>query len=218
MRSLERHHGVGAYALGVLDEADAFRFEDHLTKCLGCTTQVSEFRPAVRQLMLYRRVTQGPVAALAVPGPELLERLLDEVSTSRRSGLGRRLSAVAAAVVLAVGGTTLAAVFVHGSSGAARAISGRDPATGVWARIAAQDRVWGSQVDMTVGDRSGPHSCRLIAVGKDGSEQTMMSWMVAADDHGTTAAQGGTALRSAEIDHYEVRTRDGRHLVTLKSR
>lgn len=29
MRSLERHRDVGAYALGVLDEADAFRFEDH---------------------------------------------------------------------------------------------------------------------------------------------------------------------------------------------
>ena len=30
MRSLERHRDVGAYALGVLDEADTFRFEDHL--------------------------------------------------------------------------------------------------------------------------------------------------------------------------------------------
>ncbi|MDP9685747.1 hypothetical protein J2S47_006249 [Streptomyces griseoviridis] len=29
MRSLERHRHAGAYALGVLDERDAFRFEDH---------------------------------------------------------------------------------------------------------------------------------------------------------------------------------------------
>lgn len=33
MRSLERHRDVGAYALGVLDEAEAFRFEDHLMEC-----------------------------------------------------------------------------------------------------------------------------------------------------------------------------------------
>ncbi|MGQ4427661.1 zf-HC2 domain-containing protein, partial [Streptomyces violaceoruber] len=36
MRSLERHRDVGAYALGVLDEAEAFRFEDHLMECPRC--------------------------------------------------------------------------------------------------------------------------------------------------------------------------------------
>jgi len=33
MRSLERHHDAGAYALGLLDAADTFRFEDHLGRC-----------------------------------------------------------------------------------------------------------------------------------------------------------------------------------------
>jgi len=218
MRSLERHRDVGAYALGVLDEADAFRFEDHLVGCSICATHMSGFDSAVRQLMLYRRVVPRSVVSLAAPGPRLLERLLDAVSARHRGIRRRRLYAVAAAVGLAVAGPAVAVAFEHGSSGAMTALSGTDPSTGVWARIAARDRVWGGQIDATVKDRTGPHTCRLVVVGTDGSEQTVMSWTVPADDRAATTVQGNTALRSAQIDHYELRTRSGRHLITLKPR
>ena len=46
MRSLERHRDVAAYALGVLNEAEAFRFEDHLMECPRCAAHVTEFGPA----------------------------------------------------------------------------------------------------------------------------------------------------------------------------
>ena len=219
MRSLERHRDVGAYALGVLDEAEAFRFEDHLMECASCTAHVSEFRPAARQLMLFRRATPRSVHPFAAPGPRLLERLLDEVNTKQRSGRRRWLYAVAASVVFAVGGPTVAVMAGHGSSSStAMAMSATDPDTGVWAEITAQDREWGSQIDATVKDKSGPHPCRLVAVGKDGSEQTVTSWMVPADDGAATTLQGGSAMQSKEIDHFEVRTKDGQHLVTLKAR
>jgi hypothetical protein len=219
MRSLERHRDVGAYALGVLDEAEAFRFEDHLMECASCAAHVTEFRPAARQLMLYRRATPRSVHPMAAPGPRLLERLLDDVNAKQRSGRRRWLYAVAASVVFAVGGPTMAVVAEHGSSSpATMAMSATDPDTGVWAEVSAQDREWGSQVDMTFKDKSGPHPCRLVAVGKDGSEQTVTSWMVPADDGEETILQGGTAMQSKEIDRFEVRTKDGQHLVTLKYR
>lgn len=218
MRSLERHRDVGAYALGVLDEAEAFRFEDHLMGCPRCTAHVTEFRPAARQLLLYRRVTPRSVHPAAAPGPGLLERLLDEVSAKRRGGRRRLLYAVAAAVVFAVGGPTVAVLSGHGSSASATAMSAADPDTGVWAEVTAQDRVWGSQIAVKVKDASGPRPCRLVAVGKDGSEQTVTSWMTPGDDDGATTVQGGAALQSGEIDRYEVRTEDGRHLITLTSR
>ncbi|MER6123576.1 zf-HC2 domain-containing protein [Streptomyces sp. NPDC001795] len=218
MRSLESHRDVGAYALGVLDEAEAFRFEDHLMECPSCTAHVSEFRPAARQLMLYRRSTPRSVHPFAAPGPRLLERLLDEVANKHRSGRRRWLYAVAASVVFAVGGPTVAVLSGHDSSPVATAMTATDPDTGVWAQITAEDRIWGSQIDMTVKDRSGPHPCRLVAVGKDGSEETVTSWMVPADDGEATTMQGGAAMQSGQIDHFEVRTKDGQHLVTLKSR
>jgi hypothetical protein len=219
MRSLESHPDVGAYALGVLDEAEAFRFEDHLMDCAGCAALMTEFRPATRQLMLYRRATPRSVHPFAAPGPRLLERLLGEVSDKHRSGRRRWLYAVAAAVVFAVGGPTVAVVTGHGSSSpTATAMTATDPDTGVWAQVTMQDRVWGSEIDVTVRDRSGPHPCRLVAVGTDGSEQTVTSWMVPADDGGATTVKGGAALKSRQIDHFDVRTKDGQHLVTLKSR
>lgn len=218
MRSLERHRDVGAYALGVLDEAEAFRFEDHLMECPSCTAHVSEFRPAARQLLLYRQATPRSVHPFATPGPRLLERLLDEVSAKHRGRRRTRLYAVAAAVVFAVGGPTVAVLSGHGTSSSTTAMSGTDPDTGVWAELTTQDRVWGSQIDVKVKDTSGPRPCRLVAVGKDGSEQTVTSWMMPGDDGGATNVQGGAALQAREIDRYEVRTEDGRHLITLKSR
>ncbi|MGW1159704.1 zf-HC2 domain-containing protein [Streptomyces sp. NPDC002519] len=219
MRSLESHRDAGAYALGVLDEAEAFRFEDHLMECPRCAAHVTEFRPAARQLMLYRQATPRSVHPCASPGPRLLERLLQEVTGKHRSRRRRRLYALAASVVLAVGGPSVATVAGrHDSSPAATAVTATDPDTGVWARINTQDRVWGSQIAVTIKDRSGPHPCRLVAVATDGSEQTVTSWMVPSDDGTATTVQGGAALTARQIDHYDVRTRDGQHLVTLRSR
>ncbi|MGW7041826.1 anti-sigma factor family protein [Streptomyces avermitilis] len=215
MRSLERHRDVGAYALGVLDEAEAFRFEDHLMECPSCTAQVTEFRPAARQLMLYRRATPRAVHPFAAPGPRLMERLLGEVATRHRSGRRRWLYAVAAAVVFAVGGPVVAMVAGHDSTSPELTATGAK--TGVWAQVTTQERVWGSEIDVKVKDASGPHSCRLIAVGKDGTEQTVTTWMAPSHDGGATTMQGGAALRPDEIERYDIRTGNGQLLVTLRS-
>lgn len=54
-------------------------------------------------------------------------------------------------------------------------------------------------------------------IGKDGSEQTVTSWMAQGDNNGEAASmQGGAALQSEEISRYEVRTTEGERLVTLK--
>lgn len=216
MRSLERHRDVGAYALGALDEADAFRFEDHLMECPSCTAHVSEFRPAARQLMLYRRATPRSVHPFAAPGPRLLDRLLGEVASRHRAGRRRWLYAVAASVVFAAGGPAIAIVTAHDPQ--STQVAATDAETGVWAQVTSEDRVWGSQVEVEVKDAGGPRPCQLVAIGKDGSEQTVTSWMVPPHHGKATSMQGGAALQTEEISRYEVRTMDGKHLVTLKSR
>ncbi|MGW0818137.1 zf-HC2 domain-containing protein [Streptomyces viridiviolaceus] len=211
MRSLERHRDVGAYALGVLDEADAFRFEDHLMECPRCAAQVTEFGPTTRQLMLYRRATPRPVHPLAEPGPRLLDRLLSEVAARHRAGRRRLLYAVAAAVVLAVAGPGAAILAVQGDPAAP--ITATDERSGVWAQVTAEDEAWGSEVELRVKDGAGPRPCRLIAVGHDGTEQTVTSWSVR--DARPNTMRGGAALHPEEIARYEVRTADGERLVTL---
>ncbi|MCX5239919.1 zf-HC2 domain-containing protein [Streptomyces prunicolor] len=215
MRSLERHRDVGAYALGVLDEADAFRFEDHLMECTSCAAHVTEFGPASRQMMLYRRATPRSVHPMAQPGPRMLDRLLGEVASRHRAGRRRFLYAVAASVVFAVGGPAVATLAAHGDS--AVQLTATDAKSGVWAQVTAANENYGSDVSLKIKDGAGPRSCRLVVVGRDGSEQTVTSWMVPEHDATMITMEGGAAMHPTEIDHYDVRTADGQQLVRLTS-
>ncbi|MGW3957756.1 zf-HC2 domain-containing protein [Streptomyces sp. NPDC004752] len=217
MRSLERHRDVGAYALGVLDEAAAFRFEDHLMECPSCTAHVTEFGPAARQLMLYRRATPRFVHPLAQPGPRLLDRLLGEVTARRRARRRRLLYGLAASLVFAVAGPGVAVYAAHGTA-SVRVTATTDAASGVWAQLTSEDEAYGTEVVLKVKDGAGPRSCRLIAVGRDGTEQILTSWAAPGHDGGTNTLRGTSAMHPEEIDHYELRTDDGTRLVTLNSR
>ncbi|MEU4148709.1 zf-HC2 domain-containing protein [Streptomyces sp. NPDC026659] len=218
MRSLERHRDVGAYALGVLDEADAFRFEDHLVECPQCTARATEFGPTARQLMLFRQATPQFVPPLAEPGPRLLERLLGEIGVRRRANRRRFLYGLAASVVLAVAGSALALQLGSSAAPEARVTAATDPSTGVWAQVTAEGADWGSGLSVQVRDSSGPHSCRLFVVGRDGSEQAVGGWSVGAHESGTTSTTAGSSMSPDDIDHYDVRTSDGQRLVTLPAR
>jgi hypothetical protein len=213
MRSLERHRDAGAYALGVLDERDAFRFEDHLMGCPRCTATVTGFRPVARQLLLYRRATPSAVHPFAGPGPRLLERLLGEVAAGRK-GARRRLWCVTAGALLCVAAEPGVALLAAPGEEAVR-VAATDARTGVWARVTAENRPWGSGVEIEVKGGAGARSCRLVAVGRDGSEATVAGWHVSGHDARPTTVRGGAALHPGEIARYEVRTDDGRPLVSL---
>jgi hypothetical protein len=213
MRSLERHRDVGAYALGVLDEADAFRFEDHLTECPSCAARVTGFGPAARQLRLYRRATPRSVPPFAQPAPRLVDRLLGEVAARDRTARRRRLYAVAAAVVLAIAGPGVAVSAGH--DGGADGLAASATHSGIWARVTAENEHWGSDVQLEVKDTAGPQSCRLVAVGRDGSEQTVASWILPGRSGTSSIVRGGAGMHPAQIARFEVRAVDGRSLVTL---
>ncbi|MFL4908672.1 zf-HC2 domain-containing protein [Streptomyces sp. MMS24-I2-30] len=217
MRSLERHRDVGAYALGVLDEAEAFRFEDHLMECPHCAAHLTGFGPTTWQLMLYRRATPHRVHALAQPGPRLLDRLLGEVAARHRARRRRFLYGLAAAVVFAGAGPGIAVHAEHGAP-SVRVTATTDPESGVWAQVTSEDEGYGSGVELKVRDRAGPRSCRLVAVGQDGTEQILAGWTVPGHDARTNTLRAASALHPEEIDHYEVRTAGGARLATLPGR
>jgi hypothetical protein len=213
MRSLERHRDVGAYALGVLDEAEAFRFEDHLMECPRCTAHITEFGPTTRQLMLYRRATPRWVHPAPGARPRLLDRLLGEVRARSRARRRRMLYAVAASVVAAVAGPWIA-LMAQGGDGAVR-IAATDARSGVWAQVTAEDAASGSLVELKVEDGAGPRVCRLVAVGVDGAEETLATWGVTAHDARSHTVQASAARHPDQIDRYEVRTATGDRLVVL---
>ncbi|MEU1276277.1 zf-HC2 domain-containing protein [Streptomyces sp. NPDC005799] len=215
MRSQETHRDVAAYALGVLDEADAFRFEDHLMECARCAAHVTEFGPVARQMMLYRRATPRFVSPMSRPGPQLLDRLMGAVTARHKATRRRFLYGLAASVAVAAAGPGIAMMAKGGDDGVMR-VTATDAKSGVWARVTAADDYSGSDVKLEIKDGAGPRSCRLIAVGRDGSEQILTSWTVPSHDARPITMRGTSSMHMGEIARYDVRTAQGEHLVTLQ--
>ncbi|RLP85330.1 MULTISPECIES: anti-sigma factor [unclassified Micromonospora] len=98
------HMDVAAYALGVLDEQDTERFEEHLATCWACAAELETMVPVVGLLSDIDGETMMALEQTATD-PALLDRTLVAVRADRRRTRFRQLLATAAAVVV-FGGLT----------------------------------------------------------------------------------------------------------------
>ncbi|MEV6131283.1 zf-HC2 domain-containing protein [Streptomyces violaceusniger] len=259
------HDAVGAYVLGVLDEAEASYFEEHLAGCEQCGRQLDELTgleplladlaadipgihgsPGRTQLTGHTphafSATPNAIETLtARPGPALLQRMVGEVATFRAKRRRRGLYLVAAAAVLIVGGPVGTIAVTSGGSdssvtaapnesalfsGMPDKVQGTDPDTKVNAAVALEDKMWGTDAVLRLKNLKGPLDCSLIAISKDGHEQTMMTWSVPEWGYGIEDspraeardplwAHGGAGMKRADIERFEVRTAEGKRLVSL---
>ncbi len=246
------HETVGAYALGILDDAEATAFEEHLATCEWCAQQLDELAGMEPMLAALADLpgTRGTPAigeTLAVrPSPQLADRLVDEVSERRAKKRRRGFYLVAAAAALIIGGP-VTAIAVTGGDTTQQAAPEQtvSPAKQVFSDTAAKDKVQATdastQVSLAVGMDSkpygtglamelknvkGPQKCSLIAVGKDGERETATTWTVPKWGYGIEGAatelarnplylQGAVAMKTADIDHFEVVTFDGDKLAEV---
>ncbi|MGW9132515.1 anti-sigma factor family protein [Streptomyces sp. NPDC055681] len=217
MRTPEPHRNVGAYALGVLGAADAFRFEEHLAQCPLCEIRAAEFGAVTAVLAEHVRRTPPGVDPAVRAGPELMRRAVGAVVATRRRSRRRRLALVAAAVVLAVGGPLVVVGESAGPPGQAQVQrwAAADRSTGVAAVVTTGAKEWGTDVGLEVSRVPLAGVCALVAVGRDGSEETVTTWSVAGPDEKPLSMQGGAALHPAAIDRFEIRAADGRRLLQL---
>jgi hypothetical protein len=95
----EEHYDVASYALGVLDERDAARFEDHLIECPRCAFELESF---VQVADLLADVDASAVIAAEESERDgrVLHKMLGQVSHDRSRANSRRLYSLAAAVVV----------------------------------------------------------------------------------------------------------------------
>ncbi|MFF1375755.1 anti-sigma factor family protein [Streptomyces sp. NPDC058308] len=202
-RDDELHETVGAYALGILDQADATRFEEHLAGCGACRHQLEEFsgmEPMLAALAAGPPGVPAPAEPLGTrPGPRLAERLADEVAGHRERRRRRGLYLVAAAAVLIVGGPLTVLALTGDGGGSKDAVAdphptspaedaffhhmsrksrGTDPSTKVSATVGTEEKAWGTHAVLELKNVKGPLKCSLIAVGKDGEKETVTSWSV----------------------------------------
>ncbi|MEV8310732.1 zf-HC2 domain-containing protein [Streptomyces flavidovirens] len=243
------HDAVGAYVLGILDDADATAFEAHLAYCEYCAAQLDDFA-GMEPLMAALAEAPGPPPRLTEPSPQLLSRLTDEVAAGRAQRRRRGFYLVAAAAVMVVGGPAIAVVATSGNNDPDRNIAGgahptspaedaffnhmeekivaTDAATKVSATVGMEKKAWGTHTVLELKNVRGPLKCSLIAVSKDGKEETVTTWAVPAWGYGIPDSthktaknplyvHGGAAMNRNEIDHFEVRTFDGKRLVEVEA-
>ncbi|MFC3577903.1 anti-sigma factor family protein [Streptomyces yaanensis] len=194
------HETVGAYALGILDDAEATAFEAHLATCDWCAQQLDDLAGMEPMLAALADLpgNQGTPAIgeslSAKPSPRLVERLVDEVSERRAQKRRRGFYLVAAAAALIIGGP-LTVMAVNGgdsgtqdpmATGPAKAAfqlmtdkhSATDPSTKVNAVVAMESKDWGTHAVLQLKNVKGPLKCSLVAVGKNGERETVTTWAV----------------------------------------
>ncbi|CAL9535268.1 RNA polymerase subunit sigma [Streptomyces pilosus] len=199
------HETVGAYALGILDDAEATAFEAHLASCEWCAQQLDELAGMEPMLAALADLPGTGTPALgeslsAKPSPRVVEKLVDEVAERRARKRRRNFYMVAAAGALIVSGPFVAVAASGGDSeggggsgtnrtlaadsakdafdGISDKISATDPGTKVTATVALEEKTWGTGTVLELKNVTGPLKCSLIAVGKNGERETVTSWSV----------------------------------------
>jgi hypothetical protein len=196
------HETVGAYALGILDDAEATAFEAHLATCEWCAQQLDELA-GMEPMLAALADMQGSQGSPAIseslsakPSPRIVERMVDEVAEQRAKKRRRSFYMIAAAAALIIGGPLTVMAVNGGSSGnngntfaeaspAKSAFesmpdkaSATDPSTGVSATVAMQGKDWGTSAVLELKGVKGKLQCSLIAVGKNGERETLSTWSV----------------------------------------
>jgi anti-sigma factor RsiW len=206
---------LGGYVLGALEPAERAAVEAHLHGCPSCREELS---PLAGLPGLLSRLSEADFAEPEPepevdPDPAVLHRVLDRLAADRRQRQVRtRLVAAAAAVLLVAGGTGAGALLTQGHApGPARVVSAVDAGTGAQARFALSSHSWGTGVQVRLQHVAAGTHCRLVAVDRQGREQTIGTWL--ADYDGSAAVNTATDLPLSEVAALKVLTAQGRPVV-----
>ncbi|MEV0223998.1 zf-HC2 domain-containing protein [Streptomyces sp. NPDC050704] len=197
------HETVGAYALGILDNAEATAFEAHLATCEWCAQQLDELA-GMEPMLAALADLPGSVGTPAIgeslaarPSPQLSDRLVGEVSERRVRAKRSRRAFFGLAASLIIGGP-IAAIAVTGGETEQQAqqpthstapaedafrtmtekVKATDASTQVSATVGMESKAWGTHAVLELKNVKGPEKCSLIAVGKNGERETATSWAV----------------------------------------
>ncbi|GAA2359571.1 anti-sigma U factor RsuA [Nonomuraea africana] len=223
------HTDVGAYALGLLEESDRRAFESHLADCPACTAELADLSGVARALTGVDPVVEEP------PEPhEIADLLRRKRASDRRARRGTLVIGAAAAVTLVATGVTVGAAMnspsvvhaAHDMGPAEQFYAMGEPIAGVGAGgvrggLVLEDKGWGTHAALMLAGVKGPLACELLAVSATGERRVMTGWSVPPSGYGVAGSpsplymHGGSPFTRAQIDRFEVRTTNGRTLLTF---
>jgi hypothetical protein len=230
------HTDVGAYALGLLDDADRHAFELHLNTCRSCRAELAALAEVA--VTLSNVDTPQAVRRRPLPTPDpadsavVTDLMLRRAEVQRRQRRTRLLLSAAAAAVLLTGGVAVGTSFGSGSGGGKppnavnAAMTGEqheatDSASGAHGVVALQSLQWGTKVGLELSKVTGPETCQLIAVRGDGTERVVVGWSVSPKGYGLPTnpkplvVDGGVEFARGQIKRFDVRTTSGHTLLSI---
>ncbi|MFD8145737.1 anti-sigma factor family protein [Streptomyces sp. NPDC059708] len=229
---------LGPYVLGVLDQEDVRRVEEHVGDCVGCREEVAALREMESALgeVPEEAFLDGPPQG----GDLLLQRTLRQVR-GERAARARWRGAVAGLAAAA----SLAAVFwagarLGGDAGGAAALppppspsasaapspppagtrvaSATDPGTGARMTVQVTPAAKWVRVRAAVTGVPAGERCRLVVVSRDGTRSTAGGWVVGTAEHGEgkgAALDGSAAVDPADVGAVLVENESGRTFVSV---
>ncbi|MFC9973792.1 anti-sigma factor family protein [Spirillospora sp. NPDC127200] len=227
---------LGVYVVGAIDSAERARVEEHLAGCPACRDELAAFAglPA-----LLGRVDEEQIREVADPPGELLESLLARAGQERRRPSRWMPLAVAACVLLLVGGLFGGLLTSLGDDGGGEAgapppvrvtvaesppspspseppgekITAANPRTGVKGYAILRAKKSGTHIELYLSGAPYGDSCRFQVVARDGQKDTLGSWNVAYKGKGYGEYKGVTRFPRDQLYSLEINTLDGRPLL-----
>lgn len=214
---------LGAYALGALDPAEAEAVDEHLATCAECRAELAELTE-VKDFL-----GEVPPEAFLDGPPEggdlLLQRTLREVREPQVQAPPKprsRWLLIAAAVVVVAG--ALGGGVVLGRSTApdgdqpvagARQVTTSDTTSGATMAATVEPRAGWSWIRVQVTGLKAGDECEMVVTDKDGEAWIAGSWLVSEKAAKSGSAFGGGVLVPPDqVRSVEIRTVQGRHIVT----
>ncbi|HEY8452470.1 MAG: zf-HC2 domain-containing protein [Micromonosporaceae bacterium] len=213
----------GVYVLGALSPTERAEFEQHLVDCEPCAAAVRQLAPLPG---LLGRVDPA-VAEQGLPSSPRLPRLIDAMVAARRrqARLARlKVATVALAAALLAGGGV---VVLQGSDDGAPSVATGPPVEEMvaavdWVPVAAHLQITENDTGTTIamdcryqtGYTGQRKAFQLVAVGADGSDDPLGSWLAGPGDHVTMT--GLTRFTGGELARVELRDASGTVLLYLE--
>ncbi|RAY16663.1 hypothetical protein DPM19_00285 [Actinomadura craniellae] len=207
----------------------------------GVATGLAGLTPPATEPAAPASPAPAPAAdPIGLDGAQVADLVRRRAAVERRRRRARVLLGAAAGIALLAGGAATGAavagrddpaptpaVTVAAPDGAqallagGRRLTATDSGTGTAGVVAVEPKLWGTRVALRLGGVRGPLRCELVAVARTGERHVVTGWSVPPRGYGVPGApdplvvQGGTALQPGGIDRFEVRTLDGRTLLSV---
>jgi hypothetical protein len=222
----EIRQALGVYVLGAIDPAERSIVDAHLPQCLDCREELAGFAglPALLGRVPYEdaeRLALGDEELEEAPA-ELLDALLEQVSSRRRARRWRGIAVAAAAAIIAVGGGGLAGGIVMSHHAAPQAteqdnsdlVRGTDTVTHVSAAVYYSAGQSGTKMQVQVaGIPNGTH-CEFWVTTTTGQHVWAGGWTVNGSDDGNWY-NASTTVPISQLRSFDISGAHGKILVRV---